>query len=88
MWSGFDHSPFPIFPKFDPDSIPADLKNLYANFHCKIREINQEDAIYKPIRGAMNALRFTAAQSQEFIVDRIFELSREEEVSEWVLHNI
>lgn len=38
--------------------------------------------MYRPIRGAMNALRFTAAQSQEFVVDRIFELIREEEVSE------
>lgn len=71
----------PLKPLFDPSIIPLQLKSVYDTLHCKIRELNADDLMLKEIQHAFSSLQRTSYRGTTIHVDRIFAVSREEEVT-------
>ena len=71
----------PLEPLFDPSVIPANLKSVYKNIHCKIRELNADDVMLKEIQHAFSSLQRTSYRGTTIRVDRIFAISRKAEVA-------
>ena len=70
----------PLRPKFNREIIPQGLRQSYEQLHCRIRELTADDIMHKHINAAMNSLKFTIANCNDFVVDRIFAIEREAEV--------